>query len=983
MKRFFLLIIIVYFHTWMISGQTGSSQLTEPELQTIKLSAQKYIKSLNSYSIDNYQGRGKVRMNSLNADKSQKKIHIFLNKFIGEAPLRPSLVKKYQQMFSALLPPAFKNYGILIYADSIPLSDLIPNYYREKKLELDSVRIFPVEHLRPERKNPVYITKPYEITNGLMNSNIALWASHGWYYESSLDRWEWQRARLFTTVEDLLPASIVVPYLMPMLRNSGAFVFTPRESDMQVNEVIIDNDFPSDMVKYPGFLMKSERMNGFANLKTIRENQNPFRNGTYLYGVASSTDSLVWIPDIPETGEYQVYISYGIIENASKLKYRVYYPGHYCDYVVDQSKGQGTWMPLGKHFFHKGKDKAKGSLVLYFEKGQNISIDAVRFGGGMGNVERNGLISGKSRFMEAPRYYLQYSGFPDTLTWKTNGENMDYTDNFRCQGDWVNYLVGKPFGPGRDTSAGMGFSMDLSFAFHTDAGVPGGDSVMGTLAIYSTSKDSGFFADGQSRLASRDLSDLVQSQIVDDIRVLHHKKWTRRGLWNSDYSEAYKPNVPSMLLELLSHQNPNEMRLALDPTFRFDVSRAIYKGMLRFISFQHGYEYCVQPLPVAHFKIEMTEFGKLRLSWKPVEDPLEPTAKPEQFVVYTRKGNAGFDAGKLVQANEFFIDHLEPNIVYSFKIAAVNRGGESFPSEILSAGITNKEQKPVLIVNGFDRLEAPYYFETDSFSGFVRQLDQGVQYLYDFHTTGDQYDFSPKSPWLDDDAPGFGASYANEENIIYPGNTFDYPAMHGEALLTNGFSFLSTSDEAFESETPPPANYLMVDFVYGEEKTSGGNKFNPGGKYKIYTPQLLKNLEILVNAKIPVFISGSYIGTEIGTNSALEKKIGELLGFKFRTNYAVKSGPFYLAERNEHFKREFDFVTAYHKDIYAAEAPDAIEPYSAKSQVLFRYGENNTSAGVYTTGPAPALALGFPFECIPDKKQRNEIMKIIIEKLLK
>jgi hypothetical protein len=79
MKRFFLLIIIVYFHTWMISGQTGSSQLTEPELQTIKLSAQKYIKSLNSYSIDNYQGRGKVRLNSLNADKSQKKIHIFLN----------------------------------------------------------------------------------------------------------------------------------------------------------------------------------------------------------------------------------------------------------------------------------------------------------------------------------------------------------------------------------------------------------------------------------------------------------------------------------------------------------------------------------------------------------------------------------------------------------------------------------------------------------------------------------------------------------------------------------------------------------------------------------------------------------------------------------------------------------------------------------------------------------------------------------------
>ncbi len=57
-----------------------------------------------------------------------------------------------------------------------------------------------------------------------------------------LDRWEWQRAKLFGTVEDLSVMAYVIPYLTPMLENSGATVFLPRERDIQLNEVIVDND---------------------------------------------------------------------------------------------------------------------------------------------------------------------------------------------------------------------------------------------------------------------------------------------------------------------------------------------------------------------------------------------------------------------------------------------------------------------------------------------------------------------------------------------------------------------------------------------------------------------------------------------------------------------------------------------------------------------------------------------------------------------
>src|SRR5690606_9927005 len=77
---------------------------------------------------------------------------------------------------------------------------------------------------------------------GLQNNHIALWQSHGWHYEQKLGRWEWQRARIFQTVEDLYTQSYVLPFLVPMLENAGANVLFPRERDYNKTELIVDND---------------------------------------------------------------------------------------------------------------------------------------------------------------------------------------------------------------------------------------------------------------------------------------------------------------------------------------------------------------------------------------------------------------------------------------------------------------------------------------------------------------------------------------------------------------------------------------------------------------------------------------------------------------------------------------------------------------------------------------------------------------------
>lgn len=67
----------------------------------------------------------------------------------------------------------------------------------------------------------------------------------------------------------------------------------------------------------------------------------------------------------------------------------------------------------------------------------------------------------------------------------------------------------------------------------------------------------------------------------------------------------------------------------------------------------------------------------LELSWKGEDDPQEPSARPREYIVYTRIGYGGFDNGTLVSKSSYTVK-IEPGLVYSFKVTAANRGGESF-----------------------------------------------------------------------------------------------------------------------------------------------------------------------------------------------------------------------------------------------------------------------------------------------------------------
>ena len=830
----------------------------------------------------------------------------------------------------------------------------------------------------------------------------------------TLDRWEFQRAKLFGTVEDISVMAYVVPYLSLMLENAGAAIWLPRERDIQTNEVIVDNDWSSGNSEL--FLTPDpeiERIKeGFLLTDTLFPGYNPFTHGTSL---RVRRDSAIYIPDIPEKGSYAVYISYPLRpDNCEAAKYIVNHTGGKTEFVVNQTIGGETWIYLGSFLFDRGKNVSRGSVVV---KSQNdiglIALDAVKFGGGMGNVARkpsaeiiknqqsaaekaSGIIikdpissegfgwklSGKPRFLEGSRYYLQYAGMPDTLVYSPNMYKNDYNDDYQSRSLWVNYLTGEPYPAEKDgKQAGLGIPVDISLAFHTDAGITSGDSIIGTLAIYSTGSDNGSFPDGTSRMASRDLSDIVQTQIVEDIRKIYNPEWTRRGIWDRPYYEVRKPNVPAMLLELLSHQNQADQKYGLDPRFRFDVCRAVYKGILKYLAYVENREYVIQPLPVTGFSIMPVSGKKVRLSWKPVTDSIEPASQPDRYIIYKRTGENGFDNGTLSD-KPFYETELESyDTIYSFKVTAVNEGGESFDSEILSVGIKPGDSKNVLVVNGFDRLSGPSWFDNGDMAGVSWWYDRGVADKYDFITIGDQYDFSRKDPWLDDDSPGWGASYADMAGNVIPGNSFDYPYTHGKAILKNGYSFFSSSDEFFCSNDYDPSSFKIVDLIFGEEKSTPFFNDSTRIDYRIYTPEFIKKIEELANSGTAIFMSGAYVGSDITVrpDSAAIKFAGQFMHFLPRTGHAVKRGVVYATDyAKSFFTGQYNFNTGYSGDIYSVEAPDGIEPSGAGAVCAFRYKETNASAGVIYKGNYRTVILGFPFETITGEESRNLLMKQVL-----
>ena len=264
-------------------------------------------------------------------------------------PFREENVQAMYDTVRALLPKSLAKHRLEIYTDKQPIEELIPLPFRSS-FDRRKVRTFTNRSSRPLVRR---LSSPVEPTRGLQDRHIALWQSHGRYFEQKENRWRWQRVSQWMTREDLFTQSFVLPYLVPMLEKAGANVLLPRERDIQRTEIIVDRESIDPAGRYTELTRHGSWQDGGWGFGMVRpsyvQGQNPFREGQCRITETTTDEervcTAVWSADIPHAGDYAVYVSYrSFPESTSEARYTVYHAGGTDRFAVNQQMGGGTWI---------------------------------------------------------------------------------------------------------------------------------------------------------------------------------------------------------------------------------------------------------------------------------------------------------------------------------------------------------------------------------------------------------------------------------------------------------------------------------------------------------------------------------------------------------------------------------------------------------------------------------------------------------------
>ena len=992
---------------------------------------------------------GGLRVNSVKPDKSRRYAVVNLNEHFTYLPVTHDLIDSISKHVSKALPDSLAGYRVGLNVGHKSLA-----YYITKVDKL------PQQY----RVNPPFVSERNPMvrpTKGMDRDIVALWHSHGRYYKPGSGAWMWQRPLLFQTVEDTYTMGYILPCVTPMVENAGAYVMLPRERDTNRNEVIVDNDTNDEgrIYSQPYYREQSGvthwstgELEGFIyDLPDFRDTENPFENGTYRQTTTQKGGKpsvAAWYADIPEDGEYAVYVSYKTLPNSTTdAHYTVNYSGGSKEFTVNQQMGGGTWIYLGTFPLEAGYSDTEPVVTLTNDTegtpGTIVTADAVKIGGGMGNIARSARrsdiyydpstpvepesadgdsgedeegdeeddtestddtvaegdqfdnadnadntpeekapaekrgpapvfrTSGYPRFLEGARYWLHWAGFPEYVYSPYHGSN-DYKDDYTSRGNWVNYLAGgSRVLPGQ---RGLNIPVDVTLALHSDAGKKSDDSFVGTLGIYFTNNGDSY-RDGTPRINSRMLTDIVMQQITNDIRREFEPQWVRRSMWDKTYVEARVPEVPTTLIELMSHQNFADMQYGLDPAFRFTVGRAIYKGLARFLAERKDRQLVIQPLPVKNFAIRRTGKQKYRLSWEPTPDRLEPTAMPTKYIIMERTADLlGFN--KIAETTSTHYDlKVTDDDIHSFRVIAANEGGVSFPSETLAMRDVPGDGKPVLIINGFSRVSAPGHYSAGNEAGFNSETDFGVPYIKDISFTGYQTEFRRSA------GESFGRSGSNYATTVIAGNTFDSPYVHGEAIADAGRGFVSASAGAVENGDVKLTDYNTIDLILGKQRRTVTGNGKSGVRYHTFPAELKSALRQFSDKGGDLIVSGQYVAsslTDMRSDAEDRAFAAEVLGVTSTESDLRRSGRVRLSSG-----KNVGYSATLNDKQYIVEAPDILQAAEgADTKTILTFSDSGATAGIrHDRGGkrGDVTVLSVPIESLLDSDVRSQLMKSLLK----
>ncbi|MEO7300002.1 MAG: immunoglobulin domain-containing protein, partial [Verrucomicrobiota bacterium] len=721
--------------------------------------------------------------------------------------------------------------------------------------------------------------------------------------------------------------------------NAGATVVPFRPLGRQTNEAVLDNISPN--VSFAGGWSDSSATSYFYG----SAGQVPYR---YASLAATETATATYTPNIPVAGIYPVYTWVRHGPDRCDQLYRIRHSGGEGQVRVPHHMVGNGWVYLGEYHFNAGSNAANGSVVISNLRGSTngsvIIADAIRFGNGMGSIDRGGGVSGYPREEECTRYWAAAGigyGMPSSLY---DAGSHDESDSWSTPSQMSAEMNRGPTQPPNSTNVADHLDYKrIHISFHSNAAT---NTARGTLALITNDP-----TPNQSALATI-CGDEVESDLISvGSPPLEHPWATRSPTYTGGYSEIdgslFNYEMDATIIEVAFHSNVEDANLMRDPKARNAIARAAYHGVIKYMN-QFDTNDVVPltflPEPPRSPRAVGTTNG-IVLSWvAPINQ--SGSSSPTNYVIYSSTNGYGF--GNIVSVGNvltYTFTNLATDTDFYFRVVAANAAGQSFPAEVVGCRRSSTNGAPkVLVVNAFDRFDR------------TQNLLQSTVAL----------NYSPP------DNSGTIERVNPRQN-----NSFDYVVPHGKAISAYGVAFDSCQNEAISGGQIVMTNYPMAIWACGDESTSD-ETFSSTEQTKVIT---------FLNGGGHLFVSGSEIGWDLdrasGPTAADRTFYNNQLHAKFYSDTNDNSGIYTAAAVSGaifagNSSAVYDDGS---KGIYWVKTPDITTPFGGGTKVALYYNGTTNPAGIQydgSLGGGRVVYWGFPFETMTLEARRIAYMADIL-----